>query len=44
MALLELQGGGRFLSEALPLQFPDAGISETESILWEMYYLNKKGE
>ena len=43
MTILDLRGGGRFLSEALPHLFPDdTGISETEVVLWEMYYKSKE--
>ena len=43
MILLDHRGGGRFLSEALPHLFPgDTGISETEIVLWEMYYKSKE--
>lgn len=41
MALLDLRGGGRFLSEALPHEFPEGGVSETETLLWELYYIDK---
>jgi len=42
MTLLDGRGGGRFLSEAVPLEFPQLGVSPEEVALWELYYKNKK--
>jgi hypothetical protein len=41
MAIIDLQGGGRFLSEAFPHEFPEGGLSETQMILWDLYYSEK---
>jgi len=41
MALLDLRGGGRFLYEVMPSEFPDGQLSETEILLWELYYRDK---
>lgn len=44
MMILDANGGGRFLSEALPDLFPEAGISDTEQLLWIKFYSDKKAQ
>lgn len=41
MALLDLQGAGRFLFDVLPSEFPGGQLTETEVLLWELYYKEK---
>lgn len=41
MALLDLRGGGRFLYEVRPHDFPEGQLTETELLLWEIYYKEK---
>ena len=41
MALLDLRGGGRFLFEVMPSEFPEGQLGETEILLWEFYYRDK---
>ena len=42
MYLLELRNSGKFLYEVLPNEFPEQQLTETEIILWEMYYKEKE--
>ena len=42
MALLDLRGGGRFLFEVCPREFPEGQLTETETLLWELYYRDKQ--
>lgn len=44
MALLDIRGAGRFLFEVLPSEFPEGQLTETEVLLWEMYYREKNRE
>jgi hypothetical protein len=39
MALLDIRGG-RFLYEVMPQEFPNF-LTETETMLWELYYIQK---
>ena len=41
MAIIDGQGGGRFLSEAIPELFPEKGMGELELLLWAKFYKNK---
>ena len=38
MIIIRNNGGGRFLSEALPDLFLEQGIGEIEQRVWAMYY------
>jgi hypothetical protein len=41
MRLLDMRGGG-FLFEACPSLFPEGELTETEVVLWELYYSEKQ--
>jgi hypothetical protein len=44
MTLLDLKGGNRFLSEAIPHEFQNEGMDVVETTLWAMYYNRKSKE
>jgi hypothetical protein len=42
MALLDLRGG--FLYQHKPSLFPEGELTDTETLLWELYYKDKHAQ
>lgn len=42
MAMLDYRASGRFLFEVCPDMFPEGQLTETEILLWELYYIEKQ--
>ena len=44
MTLIELKGNNKFLYEVAPYYFPEGYLTETEVLLWELYYRDKQNK